>query len=287
MRLTYHPGAMWDSAIAGYAAWLSAGARSTQTIRLRRYWLGRVAAVHVDPWSVDPLELVQWVAGRDFSAETLRSIRASLNGFYRWAIDAGWTTVNPARMLPSIRVRRTIPKPTPDEVFDAAIARASARDRLILRLAAHAGMRREEIARARWEDLDDEDWILIRGKGGRERRVPLPADLIDELELERRRRAAGTVGAGWRYAVDPDSPYIFPGLRGGHVCVETIGRILKTLLVTHSGHTLRHRYATKILRGSRDIRATQELLGHESILTTQRYTAVDDDDLVSAAAWAA
>lgn len=278
----------WATALQKFHDHLIAGARSARTIELRLYWLNRIARQHADrsPWELTQGDVTGWAARSVWSPETRRSIRATLMVFYRWAIDAGLTDVNPARSLPSIKPPRSLPKPAPDTVTDKAIATASPRDRLMLRLAGHAGLRREEIARVEWCDLDGR-WLTVHGKGGHERRVPLPRDLVDELTMELRRRKAGQLGGGWRFAVDPASPYLFPGLDGGHIRADTVGAILKRALGSHSGHTLRHRFGTRVLKGSRDIRATQELLGHASILTTQRYTAVDDEDLVVAAGWAA
>lgn len=277
----------WRGALEGYEEHLRAGARSPHTIRLRLYWLGRYAAAHdQDPWSITPQQVTSSVAAHDWSLETRRSIRATLNGFYRWAIDAGLTTTNPARSLPTIRPPRRLPRPAPDETTERALKHATPRDRLMLRLAAHCGLRREEISRVQWRDVDG-PWLTVHGKGGVLRRVPLPRDLADELLVERRRRALGGLGGGWRYRVDPASPYLFPGLHEGHINVETVGAILRRNLVSCSGHTLRHRFGTRVYRGSHDIRATQELLGHQSILTTQLYTRVEDEDLVDAARWAA
>lgn len=183
---------------------------------------------------------------------------------------------------------RAIPRPTPETVVALAVGAASDRDRLMVMLGANAGLRREEISWAEWDWIEGDDrWLRVVGKGGRVRLVPLLPALAAELRRERDLRRRGLVGGGWRFAVDPTSPYIFPGLRGGHISEETVGAILKRALVTHAGHTLRHRFGTRVLRGSRDIRATQELLGHASVLTTQRYTAVEDEDLVAAIGYAA
>lgn len=278
----------WALTVEAFADYLAAGGRTPRTITLRRYWLGRVADAFPDrsPWSITPLELTSWLASDEWAPETKRSIRSALRTFYRWAIDLGITESSPARALPPVKIPRRIPKPTPDEVTEAALGKANPRDRLMLRLAVHAGLRREEIATLRWTNLSGR-WLTVRGKGGHERRIPIPEDLALELSDERARRADGQVGPGWRFQVDAHSPYVFPGLRGGHMHVDTVGSTLSELLGGYGGHTLRHRFATRTLRGSRNLRATQELLGHASILTTQAYTLVVDDDLIEAARWAA
>jgi site-specific recombinase XerC len=277
----------WAAVLATYTDHLTAGGRSPRTIRLRSYWLIRFAKAHPQgPWAVEPDDITAWASDLTCAAETRRSIRSTLMSFYRWSIDTGNISVNPARTLLPIKAPRAIPKPTPEPVLERALQESSTRDRLMVRLGAQAGLRREEIAWSEWTWVEGQ-WLRVMGKGGHERLVPLLPDLAAELRRERRLRDRGEVSDGWRFAPDPTSPYIFPGRAGGHISEETVGAILKRVLVTHSGHTLRHRFGTRVLRGSHDIRATQELLGHASVLTTQRYTAVEDEDLMTAVAWAA
>lgn len=287
---TNHAMTSWERATQAFTDYLNAGGRTRRTITLRRYWLDRLARDFHDrsPWAITPLELTSWLASGGWGPETKRSIRATVRVFYGWAVDMNLTTVDPSRGLPAVKIPRRVPRPTPDDITEAACARAAGRDLLMLRLALNAGLRREEIAALRWVALDGR-WLTITGKGGHERRVPLPAELVEMLVEERARRREGQIGPGWRFAVDPGSPFVFPGLRGGHMHVDSVGSILSGLLGRSgfAGHTLRHRFATKTLRGSRNLRATQELLGHASILTTQAYTQVVDDDLIEAAQWAA
>lgn len=279
----------WGDAIDDFAAFLRVGARTPRTIQTRRYWLGRLRRGFVDlsPWDLTTQDLIGWAAGHDWAPSTRKCVRNTLATFYRWAVNMGHTQDDPAAGLPSVTVPRGLPRPTPEPVFDRALLTASARDRLLIRLAGHAGLRREEIATLRWADVEGQ-WLTIAGKGGHTRRVPIGADFATELEQVRRLRASGQLEEGWRFAVDPRSPYLFPGLRDGqHMHVDAVGKALGRALGTHSGHTLRHRFATKALAGSKDIRAVQTLMGHRSIETTQIYTLVEDQALVEAAACAA
>lgn len=272
---------IWAEAIDAYRAHLAAGARRPLTIRLRTHYLGRLSQAFPDPWAVTVDDLTAWLASHRWQAETLRSARSSIAAFYYWAVLTGRIKASPAAALPSIRAPRSLPRPTPDAALTAALGKASGRDRLILLLAARAGLRRAEIASLRWADIEP-GALRVRGKGGAERLVPLTPDLARELAAERSRRLAGQVGDGWRYRPDPRSPHVLPGAKGGHMSPETVGALLKQLLGQWGGHTLRHRFATRALRGTRNLRVVQELLGHASVATTQRYTAVTQEELAEA-----
>ncbi|WP_336622215.1 tyrosine-type recombinase/integrase [Mycobacterium marseillense] len=137
---------------------------------------------------------------------------------------------------------------------------------MMLRLAAEAGLRRAEIARVHRRDLTRGPAgaaLLVHGKGGKLRVVPLGDDL-----------AAAIVGA---------SGYLFPGDEDGHLSPRWVGKLMAGALPDHwTAHTLRHRFATRAYRGSRNLRAVQTLLGHSSVATTERYTAVDDEEIRAA-----
>lgn len=264
-----------------YCLWLKAGARSPGTIRLRRYYLERLNAQY--PLStVTAGELVEWFAAPEWSAETRKSARSTVRNFFGWAVRMGLRSDDPSAMLPSVIVPRALPRPTPAEVLSKALLAASDRDRLMIMLGAYAGLRRGEIARLSWEDIGPST-IRVHGKGGHERMVPLLPMLKDALATEQLRRQRGSAGSGWRFQPDPASPWVFPGRWDGHMKPDSVGMILtRALGGDWSGHGLRHTFATSAYRGTKDIRAVQELLGHSKPETTARYAAVDADSLVQA-----
>ena len=266
-----------------YSTWLKAGNRSPGTIRLRTYYLNRLACVHADPWGVTPDQLAAWLAQPDWSPQTRKSARAALVGFYRWATLTGRLDTSPAdALLPVLVPRRPVTVPD-DQLIDAALAVASQRDRLMILLGSRAGLRRAEIAGLAWDDITDTALVVRAGKGGHARVVPLSTQLRHELDAERCRRRRGELGTGWRYQVDPGSRWVFPAQRGGPMSPDTVGAIITRALNTvETSHGLRRRFATRAYRGTRDIRAVQELLGHASVATTQRYVATGRDDLVAA-----
>lgn len=274
----------WVVAIAAFVTYLRAANQSAQTVRLRSYWLGRLARDlgADDPFRVTMDELTGWLANESWSGETRKSARASVAGFYRWAVDSGRITerANPARRLPHVGVEQPLPRPAPDRVLMQALWFANDRDKLMLMLAAYGGLRRAEIARVHPADFDwDSGELLVHGKGRRQRRVPLHPDLAAAVRTELELRRVGKHGSGYRYTshLHPDS-YLFPGTKAPHVTPDTVGRIVEQLLAgPWTAHTLRHRFATKAYAPERDLRAVQDLLGHSKPETTARYVQTPSD----------
>jgi integrase len=253
--------------ITGWRQYLTAAGQSPNTIAVKCRYVLRLAAEH-DVCAVTGPQLVAWVAGHAWARETRKSARAALRGFYAWAVPEHRPD-NPALALPAVEVPPPCPRPAPDSVFRAALSTATGPELLMVQLAGWCGMRRAEIAAVHTADLVDDAWLRVTGKGGRTRIVPLPATLAVSV------RAAD----GW----------LFPGrFPGTHVGADHVGRRLSRLLGPGwTGHGLRHRFATHAYSGSRDLLAVQQLLGHASPETTQRYVAVMPDTLAVAAAWAA
>jgi integrase/recombinase XerC len=179
---------------------------------------------------------------------------------------SGSATTNPAGELDPVTVPRRLPRPAQEWQVTAGCAAADPRVALMVDLAAHAGLRRSEIAGLRREDLTP--WGLhIVGKGGRHRMVPVGPRLRAEVE----QRPAG---------------FLFPGRFAGHVHPATVQKHVKAAAGV-APHALRHRFATRAYEGSRDLFAVQQLLGHASPETTQVYVAVAGPALAAAVAAAA
>lgn len=253
----------WSDEIDAWSQWLRAAGRPETTIGLRTYHLRRLAhESDLGAWTLTVDDLVDWLAGHDWSPETRRSYRASLRSFYGWAQATGRRLDSPAHLLPSVAVPRSKPRPTPEKVYAGALTRSDRRERLMLELAAVCGLRRGEIARVRREDVEEDlidRSLRVIGKGGHVRRVPLPAFIAVEIL---------THDPGW----------LFPSPRGGPLTAHHVGVIVSRLLPEGwTCHTLRHRCATQAYRITRDLRAVQELLGHAKPETTAIYTQVPDD----------
>jgi integrase len=264
---------------------MRAGNYSERTIELRRFQISHLAdeILRKNPFRVKTHELTGWLARQDWEPETRKSWLAALRGFYGWAVEQGYTRHNPAAKLPKVTVSDAIPRPAPDAVLTAALGRcATDCDRLVLALAAYAGLRRAEIAALRWDQIAD-GVIRIRGKGRRVRLIPLDDELATELAVEQARRDDDGHGTGFRYTTGLADGYVFGGRNGSHMSPNTVGRIAKRLLGDgYSIHTLRHSFLTHALNGTGDLAAVQELAGHASPKTTRGYTRVDTRRLVAA-----
>jgi integrase len=242
--------------IQQYGTWTKAAGLSEGTIRLRLYYLQRLAAqTSAGLLTLGPDDLAGFLA-QDWKPETRKSARAAIRSFYRWAVETERLAVDPSRFLPSVRVPPGRPRPAPDDVFHTAMAQATARERLMLMLAAFAGLRRSEIAAVHSRDVQG-DMLRVCGKGGRVRLIPLHPDLLAVLY---------SLPEGW----------VFPTYRG-HLTPGHVGVTLKRLLGPDwSAHTLRHRFAGRAYLAERDLRAVQTLLGHSKPETTARYVAVPE-----------
>lgn len=147
------------------------------------------------------------------------------------------------------------------------------RDRAILELLYGCGLRIAELVSLRWEDLEPvgERMLRVVGKGEKERIVPFGQCALTALRE-------------WRPFVPHDAPFVFPGLKGGAIAVRTVHRVVlrAAARVGLSGvtpHTLRHSFATHLLEGGATLAVVKELLGHESLLTTQRYLVINAEHL--------
>lgn len=262
VRLLRHNRHMWNAEVEAYVLHLRAAGMSAATIRLKRQHLER-ALTWFDapsPWAVTLEQMTEYLAVHDWAPESRKSVRSSLRGFYQWAEDVGHVDVDPSRKLPKVSVPQGIPHPAPNPVFDQALAGADTRTLLMLQLAAYAGLRRAEIAGLHTDDVIGET-LRVHGKGGKVRTLPLHAALVEAL---------GAVPRG----------FVFPGRDRGHLSPDRVGRVMAEVLGSGwTAHSLRHRFATRAYAADRDLLTVQQLLGHSSVATTQRYTQVPDDAL--------
>ncbi|MDD2876640.1 MAG: tyrosine recombinase XerC [Acidiphilium sp.] len=221
-------------------------------------------------------------AGNATRAKKLSAIRS----FYRFLrLRHGIPNEAPA-LIQTPRARRPLPRALtePDArsmveaIGDSSDTQAlAARDVALMALLYGAGLRINEALSLDIGDLPvGESPLVVRGKGGKQRIVPLLAAV----------RTALAAWRGYRTAPAPDAP-LFIGARGGRLNAGVVQKHLRTFrrangLPEHATpHALRHSFATHLLAGGTDLRAIQELLGHASLSTTQRYTDVDTAQLLA------
>jgi integrase/recombinase XerC len=152
------------------------------------------------------------------------------------------------------------------------------RDRAVLETLYSTGIRAGELVGINHEDIDRQDRLIrIRGKGRKERIVPVGTKALDAIDAYCSRKPSSA-----------QEPAVFTGPSGKRLTARTVQRILGNcrkklgLSTKASPHTLRHSFATHLLESGADLRAIQELLGHASLSTTQRYTHLNLDSLMDA-----
>lgn len=216
------------------------------------------------------LRLSRWSR---YSPATKNRKFACLRAFMKWLFHEGYIDKNVAALIPSPRVPLKIPNYlSVDEALSILSllrknrARKSHRDLALFTLLYGCGLRVSEACEAKWSYLDIQRRCLkIIGKGGRERIVVLPIITLNSInQLEK-------VGE-YIFGQKPLNP------RTAYSIIRKLGQksgIIKPI----SPHTLRHSFATHLLKGGTDLRTIQEALGHETLATTQRYTHVDLDSL--------
>ena len=241
------------------------------------------------PAAIDLLILREWLAflyNEKLTAVTIRRKLAAVRSLFRSMLREGVVPVNVARLVRTPKAPKKLPDVlTPDQV-NALIDGVSAgklerpfpaRDRAIFELLYGCGVRVSELAGLNLQDVDRaERWLRVRGKGRKERQVPLPRKAAEALERYLTERP-----------VVRDEPAVFLNHRGKRLTTRGIHGIVKLYATYVSGdssihpHSFRHAYATHLLADGADLRAIQELLGHARLSTTQKYTQVTLTDLIA------
>lgn len=243
--------------IDDWLVWLASANLAEATLRIRRMY-ARVYCCEVDPLTATPEQVAHFLATRPGRAWSRSGYLSTVRGLHRWMMLTGRRADDPTTMLPSIRTPRPVPKPVPEDVLERALRWADPEVRLMLLLGAYAGLRRSEIAKVHGDDIAD-GFLTVTGKGRVTRRIPIHPLLAEPLADVR----------GWA----------FPSHRnlGDHLSAYTVGeRVAQALGGGWTCHALRHAFATKCYRGTRDLRAVQTLLGHASPATTSGYVGIDD-----------
>ncbi|WP_426028161.1 tyrosine recombinase [Brevundimonas sp. TWP2-3-4b2] len=240
----------------------------------------------------DEAGLEAWYAGLarlGLSPATQARRRSAVRQFYRFALGEGWRADDPSRRLDAPKQGRSLPRVLSGDEIERLLAAAAAHDgaaglRLValVELAYASGLRVSELLGLRLEAVRrDPAWLIVRGKGGKERLAPLNTPAREAVKTWLIARDAA------RPEKVPDSPWLFPSSSAkGHLTPRRFAQLLDQAAVGAgidparvSPHVLRHAFATHLLDGGADLRVVQTLLGHADIATTQIYTHVATDRL--------
>jgi integrase/recombinase XerC len=233
------------------------------------------------PEKIDNLDIRSFMASLHYKKLKKSSISrklASIRSFFSYLHKEGYVKKNPAKLVSSPKIPKSLPKfLTVDETFllmeapegDSFIL---TRDKAIIELLYSSGLRVSELTLLDIGDLDiKESLIRVKGKGRKERIIPVGSKAMNAIKNY----------LPEKISLKKKSPALFLNNRGGRLTQRSIRRILVRysriigLKGSPSPHTLRHTFATHLLHGGADLRTIQELLGHSSLSTTQKYTHVD------------
>ncbi len=287
-------GAQWAEAFLEMMAVERAAARNTLTAYARDLTdadgflagpgggLAEAAAADVEAYFAD-------LGARGLSPATAARRRAAVRQFYRFVLGEGWRDDDPSRRVEAPRRGRSLPKVLSREEMDRLIAAATARDGVqglrfgcMVELAYASGLRISELTGLPLAALaQDPAYLIVRGKGGKERLAPLNATARAAV------KAYLQVRVSFLPKGDRANPWLFPSRgKAGRLTPRRFAQVLDEAAAGAgidparvSPHVLRHAFATHLLEGGADLRVVQTLLGHADIATTQIYTHVTSDRL--------
>ena len=276
--LSDHTVAAYRRDLSGYVGWLAErGIRDSSDVTV-----ALVTAFAAERASAEPPP----------AASSLARLQSSVRGLHRFLAREGIESGDPTGRLRPPKAARRLPKALTigqvERLLDAAGPEAGEaeaseliglRDRALLELLYATGARVSEVVQLDVDDLSHGDVVRVRGKGSKERIIPVGSYARSALEayLTRSRPELSRRGRA--------TPRLFLGARGAPLSRQSAWLVIqhaaeRAQLTAHvSPHTLRHSFATHLLQGGADVRVVQELLGHASVATTQIYTHVSVDAL--------
>lgn len=233
------------------------------------------------PRDIDYLDIRSYIASlhhRKLKKSSIARHLASIRSFFKYLHREGYIKKNPAKLVSSPKVPKTLPRFLDiDETFSLMDTPQGdtfrpTRDKAMLELLYSSGLRVSELTSLDVVDLDiKEALVRVKGKGRKERIVPIGTMAMEALQNY----------LPERISLKKKSPALFLNNRGGRLTQRSVRRILVAYsrMINLKGnigpHTLRHTFASHLLHEGADLRSIQELLGHASLSTTQKYTHVD------------
>jgi integrase/recombinase XerD len=287
---------MWDSYKKGFKAWLqlekSLSAHSVESYlrdvdKLIQFLQAKNNPKH--PADVDLKDLqhfIKWIGELGMTAASQARIVSGIRSFYKYCLTENLVQGDPSTLLDVPKIKRKLPDVLSFEEIEKIIAQSDqsapdgGRNKAILETMYSCGLRVSEVVNLKisWLHLEV-GFIRIIGKGDKERLVPIGHDAIKYIKIYKDNiRVHQSVQKGFE-------DFLFLNKRGKNLSRVMIFYIIKDLSkkagITKniSPHTFRHSFATHLVEGGADLRAVQEMLGHESITTTEIYTHLDRDFL--------
>jgi len=228
----------------------------------------------------DLREFISWFNLRNPNVRSQARVISGIKAFYRFLVAEGETEDNPASLIESPKLGMKLPEVLSVAEIDKIIKQIDLsrqeghRNRAIIETLYGCGLRVSELVNLRITDIHyGEGFVTVTGKGNKQRLVPISSTALREIDNYREHRR--------RLPVIHDENILFLNRRGRKLTRAMIFAIIKDLAAraginkSISPHTFRHSFATHLVEGGADLRAVQEMLGHESILTTEIYTHID------------
>ncbi len=287
---------MWDAYKKGYKAWLrlekslsdnSVEAYLRDVKKLTDYL--QVTNQLASPAEIELIHLqqfVKWIGELGMTATSQARIISGIRGFYKYCLVEQITKTDPSTLLEAPKTRRKLPDILTFEEIELVIAQIDqskpdgVRNKAILETLYSCGLRVSEVINLKLSGLYlDVGFIRVIGKGDKERLVPIGRDAIKYIKIYKENtRVHQPIQEGFE-------DILFLNKRGKNLSRVMIFYIIKEMasktgITKHiSPHTFRHSFATHLVEGGADLRAVQEMMGHESITTTEIYTHLDRDFL--------
>jgi len=287
---------MWEPYKKGFRAWLqlersladhSVEAYLRDVEKLTEYLLATGQMKTPGELELKDLEkFVKWIHELGMTPSSQSRIISGLRSFYRYCLLEQLVNLDPTVLLEAPRQKRTLPDVLAFEEIEKIIAQADlstpegGRNKAMLETLYSCGLRVSELVKLKLSCLYlDIGFIRVTGKGDKERLVPIGRDAIKYINIYRNDiRVHGKIKPG-------EEDLLFLNRSGGRLSRVMVFMIIKDLAkkagITKSisPHTFRHSFATHLVEGGADLRAVQEMLGHESITTTEIYTHLDREFL--------
>jgi integrase/recombinase XerD len=286
----------WPSAIKGFQAYLklerSLSPNSieayTRDIQRLHEFAGTQEA-KLTPESITLADLrrfITWVNELGMIPSSQARILSGIKAFYKYMLMEDLITIDPSELLESPKITRKLPDTLSYEDINALISAIDlskpdgARNKAIMETLYGCGLRVSELTELKLSNLYLEiEFIKVLGKGSKERLVPIGGPAVKALKIWIEQvRVHNPIKKG-------EEDYVFLNRRGSRLSRVYIFMLIKDLAAktglkkTISPHTFRHSFATHLVEGGADLRAVQEMLGHESITTTEIYTHLDREYL--------